>query len=48
MTCECGGNYQEVEKEFNGIKCPVMACPKCGDVVFTIEQSKHYHRRTGR
>jgi hypothetical protein len=43
MTCECGGKYQEVEKEFDGIKCPVMACPKCDDVVFTIEQSKHYH-----
>lgn len=43
MTCECGGKYQEVEKEFEGIKCPVMACPKCDDVVFTIEQSKRYH-----
>lgn len=43
MTCECGGKYHEVEKKFDGIKCPVMACQKCDDVVFTIEQSKHFH-----
>jgi len=43
MTCECGAKYREVVKEFDGIECPVMACPSCDDIVFTMEQSKRYH-----
>lgn len=44
MTCDCGGLYQETTRDFDGINCAAMVCGSCGDVVFTVEQSKRYHR----
>lgn len=43
MTCDCGGRYQETTRDFDGIACPAMVCDSCGDIVFTVEQSKRYH-----
>lgn len=42
MSCDCDGRYEEAVRDFDGIACPAMVCGSCGDVVFTIEQSKRY------
>lgn len=44
MKCGCGGAFKEKCKEIQGIKCDVMVCDSCDDIVFTIDQSKKYHK----
>jgi len=43
MTCDCGERYVEVEIE-HPVKHKVMKCNGCSDTVYTIEQSRAYHR----
>jgi hypothetical protein len=44
MKCGCGGKFEEKTQEIKGIKCSVMACGSCQEIIFTLEQSKAYHK----
>jgi hypothetical protein len=44
IKCVCGGPFKEKCEEIHGIKCDVMVCSSCKEKVFTIEQSKKYHK----
>lgn len=44
MKCGCGGSFEEKVQEIQGIKCNVMVCGSCREIVFTIEQSKIFHK----
>ncbi len=39
---ECGGFYGTEKRDVNGFGYDVLVCPKCGDVVFTMDQAQHY------
>ena len=44
INCECGGQFVEQCKEIEGITSPVMVCNQCEDMMFSLEQSKLYHK----
>lgn len=44
MKCGCGGNFEEKTQEIQGIKCNVMVCGSCNEIIFTLEQSKIFHK----
>lgn len=44
MKCRCGGMYEEKDREIQGVRCNAMVCTSCEDIVFTVEQSKGYHK----
>lgn len=46
IKCVCGGTFKEKCEEIHGIKCDVMVCSSCNEIVFTIEQSKKIHKKT--
>ena len=44
MKCECGGLFQEELKEIQGIYSEVMVCSSCDEIIFTLEQSRKFHK----
>jgi len=44
IKCECGGQFVEQCKEIEGITSPVMVCDQCEEMMFSLEQSKLYHK----
>ena len=44
MKCECGGTFSEKVKEIQGVTCTVMVCGACDEIVFTLGQSKEFHK----
>jgi len=37
MKCGCGGKFEEKTQEIQGIKCAVMVCGACQEIIFTLE-----------
>lgn len=44
LICECGGRYSEQSRDLQGITCPVMVCGQCDEIMFSMEQSRLYHK----